>query len=348
MYNGRKSLYAAFMCVIFLAVLCPAHAAIRNDPSPVRQIKKETPTPTPAPSFEDDKKNTDRTSKNDGKQKNNNRKPGSKKSGGKKGTTTERKHNPRNTPDNLPSRSRGHSRITDFRLAGSSPCAVLRRAGGDTITIPFVREGKGFRIDTVTGAIPSGTLLTVPAGYRVYCDVGHANIISGKGYRTTYNGHTMVQYDSGAEIVYAVNSGMVIISSEFADDPLKVNIAPVPMYNTDISDVVIAKNEPDYDNRSVVPEEVIDTYEISDDDKHRLIEMHNEASRRLSKEGRADSYREIFDIYDKDYLAAYGVALAEFDMYHGKQCIEWCDIALSINKRYLPAKRLKNKAEGII
>ena len=76
--------------------------------------------------------------------------------------------------------------------------------------------------------------------------------------------------------------------------------------------------------------------------------MHKEAMRMISKEERAERYVELFEHYNLDYLAAYYKALAEFDMSHGGTCIEWCDKALSITPKYLPAKRLRKKAMGII
>ena len=67
-----------------------------------------------------------------------------------------------------------------------------------------------------------------------------------------------------------------------------------------------------------------------------------------SKEERGEKYRKIFSEYSNDYLAAYYVAAAEFEMDHGYGACEWCDKALAINPRYAPAKHLRKRAEGLL
>ena|GEM_PF-6851250 len=320
MYARKIFTCAVILCVMFFRVSLPAFASTFDHYNPLIRPDSKSPVENQEQKRKPDNKKKRRVQKND------------------KTKPYKRKSEPKPASIELP-------RIIKISLTGSSPYALLRKTNSRTISIPFAKYGKGFRIDENTGAIPSGTRFTVPKNYKVYCADGHTKKISGKVYRADYNGQTMLQYDSGSEIEYVADSGMIIIASSLADNPLQ----PKPDKPTEEIKVDYVKAaKPNYDNRSEKPEDVIATYEISQKHKNDLIRMHNEAAKMLSKEGRAERYEELFKAYRNDYLAAYGVALAEFDMYHGRKCINWCNTALSINPRYLPAKLLRKKAEGII
>ncbi len=309
------------MLALFLASDCPVSALTHDTASPLEPSKEEYSP----------KKTTPKKSKNTPKRSN-----------------KEKKAVRKNTVSTPEKRSTVYNRITSFSFSGSSPCAVLRKKDGSEVILPFRKDGEALVIDTGLGAIPSGTRFTVPDGYKAYCIESHTKLLSGKAFRAEYDGRPMVLYDSGSDVEYAENSGMVILPSSFADNPVQKTVKSPVSYETDISDVRIAKDEPEYDNRSEKPEDVIETYDLTRNEKDHLIRMHKEALRMISKEGRAERFAELFENYSEDYLAAYYKALAEFDMYHGGACIEWCDKALSINPKYLPAKILRNKAMGII
>ena len=322
MYTARKSVGVVLLCTIFLAYSCPVSALTHDTASPLEPIKEES-----AP-----KKTTPKKSRNTPQRSN-----------------KEKKATRKNPVSTTEKRATVYNRITSFSFSGSSPCAVLRKRDGSEVILPFEKEDEAFVIDTGMGAIPSGTRFTVPDGYKAYCIESHTKRLNnGKAFRAEYDGRPMVLYDSGSEVEYTANSGMVIVPSSFASNPVQKTVKSPVAYETDISDVTIAKDEPEYDNRSEKPEDVIATYDIPENEKGGLIRMHKEAMRMISKEERAERYVELFEHYNLDYLAAYYKALAEFDMSHGGTCIEWCDKALSINPKYLPAKRLRKKAMGII
>ena len=108
-----------------------------------------------------------------------------------------------------------------------------------------------------------------------------------------------------------------------------------------------AKAKNNYENKSTDFEKVINSYGIEEGMTRALILRHRDANKKNGNKAKLDAYSEIFNLYNGDYLAAYNAALAEFDMGHGSRARDWCQKALDINPRYLPALQLMKRAKGL-
>ena len=106
-------------------------------------------------------------------------------------------------------------------------------------------------------------------------------------------------------------------------------------------------NAPTFENKSTDPAKVIAGYGYSTSDVKELVKKHKAAMKIKNNEKKLEAYSNIFDEYGEDYLAAYQAALAAFNMNDGATSLEWCDKALSINKQYTPARRLRVKARKL-
>ena len=120
-----------------------------------------------------------------------------------------------------------------------------------------------------------------------------------------------------------------------------------PTTQSQQTSVQSTSSQANFENKSTDPAKVIGSYGLSKKATKNLIGKHADAVRTISKQERSDRYRSIFKQNKNDYLAAYGVALAEFEMNHGGESAKWCNRALAINPRYLPAKQLLKRAKGL-
>ncbi len=152
---------------------------------------------------------------------------------------------------------------------------------------------------------------------------------------------------------------VIFISPIFADETLddydynerQVNI-DIPyeqpaLYDSG-SDVPMPKLKSktiDYENSSEVPEIVIAKYPISEDRKNHLKYWHEEYAKMRSNDEAFDGYVSLFNENPTDYLAAYLAAKRAFDMARFGTSKAWCEIALKVNPKYRPAKRLYEKAK---
>ena len=247
--------------------------------------------------------------------------------------------------------------LNSFNLNSETPYAVLTQSDGSEIRLKFLRGENGLELYDMYSGIPQGTRLTVPSNCTAYCIESHTKTLSGTARRVDFAGGTRVKYEAGSEVEYTAASGLLLVPSGYTakqeqkhkftvsklDDPDPLPPAP-PVKSPPKIQFDRRSSRPDW----IKPDEVIPTYGLPEDQTNRLLEMHREAIRMISKEERADRYREIFSKYSNDYLAAYYVAAAEVEMDHGHTAREWCDKALNINPKYAPAKHLRRKAEGLI
>ena len=102
-----------------------------------------------------------------------------------------------------------------------------------------------------------------------------------------------------------------------------------------------------FESKSTDPATVIKGYGLSAKQKSSLINKHKDALQMRSKKEKSERYRSLFKQYKLDYLAAYCIALVEFEMGHGGESVKWCNKALSINSQYSPAKQLLKRAKGL-
>ena len=107
-------------------------------------------------------------------------------------------------------------------------------------------------------------------------------------------------------------------------------------------------------NRGIKPEQkstdankVIASYKLNATDNRILREKHKSAGNSsIGKREQSQRYSRIFTLYPYDYLAAYNVALLNFEMTRYSTALEWIDKSLAVYPDYIPAKRLKPKIEG--
>ncbi len=250
-----------------------------------------------------------------------------------------------------PARPKYHV-ISRFHLMGNKPYAVLKKIDGSEVRLSFSRREDILEISDAFNKIPKGTRLTVPENCMAYCVEGDTKMISGFGQRADFEGSTRIQYKAGSEVEYTAASGLVIVPANYESET--VNAAQMEII--DITPEIPATPEPpivNIDRRSskpdwINPDEVIPSYGLPQELTYRLLDKHREAIIMKSKDERADKYKEIFNEFSYDYLAAYYAAAAEFEMAHGYGACEWCDKALAVNPKYLPAKQLRKKAEGLL
>ena len=98
-----------------------------------------------------------------------------------------------------------------------------------------------------------------------------------------------------------------------------------------------------YENDSTDYETVIASYGLDEYTEHRLITKHKSASKLKTNKSKIKSYKSIISVYGDDYLAAYCIALAEFNDGDKSEALRWCERALDINEDYVPAQKLKAK-----
>ena len=292
----------------------------------------------------------------------------------KKSTQTTKKNTTKkNTKQNTtktPRKQSSYNTLENWNLSENNPSVTLKKANGDTLRLRFEIQGRAFILPDYQQAIPAHTRFTVPGGYYVFGSTEDTKRIEGKAQRVDYSGNvTKHQFFPSSEVEYTSASGLIIISCADYDNKnyLNTNLAKLSSTTKSITpqktinhtenktetktvtnEIVSTKKKIEFDNRSIKPEDVINKYDLPDDHKNSLIFRHNEALKLKSKETRVEKYSEIFRDYPKDYLAAYYVALAEFESDHGGSSVYWCEQALKINPLYLPAKQLMKKAKGLI
>ncbi len=254
---------------------------------------------------------------------------------------------PRPRTEYRPAPRERRNTLEGWHLSGRRPSVTLRTSRGQRVSLYFRDDGDRFVIDDYDHLIPRHTRFTVPYGYVAFCDEDDTVKIEGVAYRVDYGRGTKIRYEEGAEVEYIKDSGLVLMPMEYARNALPVITPPDPR---DEREIYITPREyrPDYERKSTDPEKVIPTYELPRDAENMLIQAHKDALKLISKPGRIEAYMKIFDIYDGDFLAAYYVGLAEFESNNGSKSREWCEVALSINPNYLPAKLLMKRAEGLI
>ena len=106
-------------------------------------------------------------------------------------------------------------------------------------------------------------------------------------------------------------------------------------------------------NRGIKPEQkstdankVIASYKLNATDNRILREKHKSAGNSsIGKREQSQRYSRIFTLYPYDYLAAYNVALLNFEMTRYSTALEWIDKSLAVYPDYIPAKRLKPKID---
>ena len=273
-------------------------------------------------------------------------------------------------PRKQPSYSSRYNTLTDWRLDDKfRPSVTLVLTNGKTSTLVFERQGSLLVIPDQQELIPAGTRFTVPKNYMALCNFYHTECVNGKATRTQdSDGIVRTLFEQEAEVDFIRPSGLIMIS--YADLATE-KFAATSYANTERVRHEIYKEEDEdeeeeeeevmptpqqslrqrarnYENRSVKPEDVIKTYGLSERDTENLIISHKDALRLLSNEGKVEAYERIFAEHSFDYLAAYGVALAHYNMSQGRQSISWCDKALAVNPLYYPAKALKRRAEGLL
>lgn len=341
MYSHSKAAWPLVFCMLFLAFECPVFALTHDKPSPIGPIKRERIAPPQEQSKPKPQEQAQPQAQSQTKSRNNNAAQKTNRRRNGKSSRTERSERTRTRTGT------GNHSISRFVFTDKSPYALLVKPDKSSVTIPLLIEGQNFVIEPSQRIIPSGTSFKVPEGYWAYCPEGDSELLNGRHFRAEYNGQTMVRYESGSEVRFTEDSGMILIPSAIPEKN-KDTIRNAQAHENNIDYVAFSRREPEYENRSVKPEDVIATYEIPENQKSGLIRMHNEAMNMRSKQGRVERYTELLEHYGRDYLAAYGIALAEFEMDHGSASVDWCNRTLEINPKYLPAKQLKRKAEGIM
>ena len=269
-----------------------------------------------------------------------------------------------------------YNTLTNWRLDDKfRPSVTLRLTNGKTLTLVFERQNGILVIPDKQELIPEGTRFTVPKNYMALCNFYHTECVSGKATRTQdSDGTVRTLFEQEAVVDFIRPSGLIMVSyadiavsqfatsslvqdeeykdEEFKDKEYKDEEDEEPEEPkepvTPTSQMSLRKRAREYENRSVKPEDVIKTYGLSESEAENLIISHKDALRLLSNEGKVEAYERIFAENSFDYLAAYGVALAHFNMNQGGQSVSWCDKALAVNPLYYPAKALKRRAEGLM
>ncbi|MBQ7154230.1 MAG: hypothetical protein IJR85_01605 [Synergistaceae bacterium] len=259
-----------------------------------------------------------------------------------------------------PASSSSYNTLMDWRLDDKfRPSVVLRLTNGKKLTLVFERRDGMLVLPDKQELIPEGTRFTVPKNYMALCNYYHTECVSGKASRTEDSEGTIrTLFEQGAEVEYVRPSGLIMVSyADVASERFSVSSSRKDDYDDDDEDDYDYEPDPqsslrkqarEFENRSVKPEDVIKTYDLSSREAEELIRKHNEALKLRSNREKADVYARMFEEYDGDYLAAYYVALANFNMGRGGQALTWCDKALAVNPLYYPAKYVRKKAEGIV
>lgn len=266
-------------------------------------------------------------------------------------------------PKKKPAQSSRYNTLTNWRLDDKfRPSVTLRLTNGKTMTLVFERQNGLLVIPDKQELIPEGTRFTVPKNYMALCNFYHTECVSGRASRTQDpDGTVRTLFEQESVIDYIRPSGLIMVS--YADIAASRFAASSPVKNEVYYDDEEEEDEEEaapllppspmkryreYENRSVKPEDVIKTYGLSQRETEDLLNQHNDALRLLSNEGRVEEYSRIFSEHKGDYLAAYYVALAYFNMSKGGASISWCDKALAVNPLYYPAKALRRRAEGLM
>ena len=272
-------------------------------------------------------------------------------------------------PRQKSTQSSRYNTLTNWKLDDKfRPSVTLVLTNGKSTTLVFERQNEMLVIADKQELIPAGTRFTVPKNYMALCNFYHTECVSGKATRTQdSDGTVRTLFEQEAEVDFIRPSGLIMISyadlatEKFAatsyantervrhevyeeyddEEEEEEEVMPTPQQS-------LRQRARNYENRSVKPEDVIKTYGLSERDTENLIISHKDALRLLSNEGKVEAYERIFAEHSFDYLAAYGVALAHYNMSQGRQSISWCDKALAVNPLYYPAKALKRRAEGLL
>ena len=203
------------------------------------------------------------------------------------------------------------------------------------------------------------TIVNEAALLAAYKDTGNAegivntvvDLAQGKTHSTrtvankgleTYTGYSDL---FGEESNNSNNSGYGINTDNI--EPAAIETIEEVKTNTATLTPSASRKKTNFENKSTDPEKVIKSYGIAGDLTKSLIKRHKEAKNKPGNQAKLEAYEAIFNFYQDDYLAAYGAALAEFEMRHGSRAVNWCQKALAINSRYLPASQLMKRAKGL-